>query len=248
MRLGLVALLVFGALARPGLAEEAVATPPPPPPALTGSLGAGLAITSGNSSTRNYSVSLELLYDPKTQNIVKFEGLYVRGETEGKTSIDKTSFVLRDEYKVSPKAFAFGDLRYLKDRFKSITYLITPVVGGGYHAVKDDKITLSFDAGFGLSIEKNPGLPERSSGAYRAGEAFSWTISPTATLTEKASGVWKANDTGDAIYHAEIALAASLTTRLQLKIAYQLDHKTRPPTPTTKKTDTTLLAQLVVKL
>ena len=86
-----------------------------------------------------------------------------------------------------------------------------------------------------------------SSGAYRAGEAFGWKISPTVAFTQKATALWKMDDTADAYYHLDLGLTTSISKVLELKLAWLLDHKTRPAIPTLEKTDTSFIAALVAK-
>ncbi len=62
-----------------GAITLASAQTPAPEPVWTGSAGAGLALTGGNSDTANYSLSLDLKRDPKTRNVMKFTGVYLRG-------------------------------------------------------------------------------------------------------------------------------------------------------------------------
>lgn len=116
--------------------------PPPPPPALTGSFGAGVSMTRGNTDTTNFNL-------------------------------------------------AFAEVRYLRDQFKDIVFLVTPMVGAGYNAVKNDTFSLAVDGAVGGAFEKDSGHEATSSGAFRVGEAFLWKLSPVAALTQNAYGLWK---------------------------------------------------------
>ena len=64
--------------------------PPAPvedPGTWTGSAGAGLSLTSGNSDTLNFNLALDLTRDPKTRNVMKFKALYLRGEQDDATTV-----------------------------------------------------------------------------------------------------------------------------------------------------------------
>ena len=113
--------------------------------------------------------------------------------------------------------------------------------------MKTDTVNLDFSAGLGGAFETYTGQDSTSSGAYLAGESFGWKISPSVSLTQKAAGLWKSNDTGDAYYHFEAGFTTSLAKILELKLAYLLDHKTRPVVATLEKTDTAFIAALVAK-
>jgi len=80
-----------------------------------------------------------------------------------------------------------------------------------------------------------------------ARQLLTWKFSPTATLGETASGLWKTKAFGDALYHIEGSLASDLTAKSQLKVSAIDDYKTRPPKPGIKKNDISLIAALVMK-
>lgn len=236
-------------------------TPPPvpPPPAFTGSFGAGLGLTRGNSDTFSLNLAASGVYDPKTRSVFKFNVLYLRGEQNGELNLDKTSAELRYEHTLSDRLFAFGQVAWLRDKFKEISYLIAPTAGVGYKILKTDAFALSAEAGIGGFFEKNPerGVPgtagyhaaqTNSAFSVRAAEAFAWKISKTASLGQAFSGLWKADDFGDAYYRNEIFVSAAITKNSELKVGYTTDYKTRPPDPALKKSDSSLVAAFVMKL
>jgi len=221
--------------------------PEPPPPPLTGSLGAGLSVTSGNSDTTAFNLSFGLVYDPKTHSLFKADALYLYSKADGESTADKATARLRYEYKVTERVYAFGQVGYLRDRFKNVTYLVAPMAGAGYYVVKEKSLELGLDGSVGGAFEKDSGYDATSSGAFAVGESFTWKISPAASFTQKASGLWKTSDTSDSFYHFEIGLAATLTKSFELKASYLVDYKNRPLPETLEKTDTALVAALVYK-
>src|SRR5205814_3961223 len=112
-------------------------------PVYTGSFGGGLALTDGNSDTRNFNLAFALVRDPKTRNVVKVNALYLRGSQNKVLSLDRAALVLRDEYKLSGRTYVFGQTDYLRDQFKDIRYLIAPVGGIGYKLVDSDATKLA---------------------------------------------------------------------------------------------------------
>jgi putative salt-induced outer membrane protein len=240
------------ALATPALVADepcpcAEKKEPPSPPAFTGNVGFGVSINSGNTSSTNLSFTLGLKYDPKTRNLVKLDGYYLYGRADGETNTQKANFTLRDEYSFSELFFAFGEVGYLYDRFKGITYLITPTVGAGYKVVKTKAVTLDFSAGVGLVAEQDEGLPQSTSGSFSVGEGFEWKISSWATLTQHASGLWKMNNTSDYFFHVDAGLVSPISRVFEMKIAYVLDYKNEPYPPTLDKTDSSFIAALGAK-
>ncbi|MCE7959949.1 MAG: DUF481 domain-containing protein, partial [Acidobacteria bacterium ACB2] len=180
---------------------------------------------------------------------------YLRGEKDGDLQLDRLAALLRDEYSFSPRLFGYAEVGYLRDRFKGIEYLFSPAAGAGYKVLDSDTLKLSVDAGFGGAFESDyVDYPASSvtvssdSAAIRAGEAFAWKISPSATLTQAFTALWKTEDTSDAIYHFEVTLAAAITKWSDVKVTFTDDYKNKPPDPKLKKNDTALLAAIVFKM
>ena len=231
-------------------AQIAAQEPPAAKPAVkpwSGSIGAGLALTSGNTDTQNYNFSLSTKYDPGTRFIFKADALFLRGSANGETQVDRATAAARGEYTVSDRTFTFAEISYLRDPFKDVNYLVAPVAGAGYRVIRSDTRNLTIDGAAGMQVESNE-LRGRSSGAaLKAGEDFDWAISPTSKFTQKLSGLWKASDFGDALYHFDAGLGTSVMKKLELKIAYVYDYKSRPPSPGIKKADSALFAALLFK-
>jgi len=249
------ALIVVFAAA-PALAQEAVAPPPcacpcpcpePPPPPLTGSFSAGLALTTGNTDTSSFNLGFNLVYDPKTHALFRADAFYLRSTNNGAATADKGAASFRYEYTVTDRVYAFAQVGYLRDQFKNVLYLVTPMAGGGYYFVKQKDLELTGDASVGGAFESDSGYAATNSGAFSVGQGFSWKISPNATFTEKVTGLWKMNHLSDSFYHFETSLAASITKASELKITYLVDFKNRPNPDTLKKTDTALIAAFVYK-
>ena len=221
---------IAGVLCGAGLFVAGVAKGDEPPAEyhpLTGSFGAGAAWTSGNSDTKSWNLALTLAYDPKTGNVVKADAFYLKGESNGDTIVDRVSAHVRDEYHFTPSIYAFGDVQYLRDPFKSIDRLVAPTAGIGWTFVKNDSLEASVDAGAGYVWERNLGV-DKNSGVWRAGQALTWKISPTATFTENAFGLFKMNDSSDSIYHAEAALTTAILGHVELKVAVIDEYKRKP--------------------
>jgi putative salt-induced outer membrane protein YdiY len=229
--------------AAPALAQA----PATPPPVWTGNFGGGLAWTSGNSDTKNFNVSFALVRDPKTKNVIKLNALYLRGDKESETIIDRTTFLLRDEYTVSGRVFVFGQLDHLRDKFKDIIYLWSPSVGIGYKLWNTDAGTLTVDNGLGGIWERNPGRSRRGSGAYNAAERLNWKLSKTSAINQSVSGLWKTNDWADALYNLTLGLSASVTQNSELKFEVNDLYKNRPASVTIKKNDVAFITAFVLK-
>jgi putative salt-induced outer membrane protein len=229
------------------VAVNAFGEDPPPAKEWNSSIGAGLAITSGNTDTKNYNLAFATKYDPKTRFVFKADALYLRGDSNGVTQVDKASLDARGEYSLSDRTFAFVEVSYLRDPFKDVNYFVAPLAGGGYRIIRSDKENLTVDGALGAEFESNAGAGRSSGGAAKAGQNFDWALSPTSKVTEKLTGIWKTSDFGDAFYHFDAGLTTTVATRLELKLAYVYDYKTKPTSASVKKGDSALFVALLVK-
>jgi putative salt-induced outer membrane protein YdiY len=241
----ILGFVMIGIGASAGYAQQPAA--PAPPPLWTGSGGVGISLTSGNSDTANYSFTFDVTHDPPSPNLLKWAGLYLRGEQDGETTVNRTSLGVRDEYRVWTRGFVFAQLDYLRDTFKEIDYLVAPTGGLGFRVIDTEPTKFAVDAGIGGVWEKNPLLEVDASGAVIAGEQLEHRLNTAATIKHATTGLWKTDDFGDSLYTFSVGLATALATHLQLAIDLRDTYKSRPPTPTTKKNDVALVTTLAVK-
>jgi putative salt-induced outer membrane protein len=236
------------AAARPSLAQQPCPCPAEPPPGnWVGSAGLGFSLNRGNTNTTNVSLTFDATYDPKKKDVWKLQGLYLRGSTNGETSVDRLLLQGRYERNLSARTFAFGQLQYLRDQFKEIDYLLAPSGGIGYKLIATDAIALSADAGVGVKWEKNTGLDVDTSALVTAGDRLVWKVSPVATITQGVAALWNADDFGNALYTFSTGLATSVAKRIELKVELLDAYKTKPPNSLVKKNDVALLTAIVYK-
>src|SRR5688572_4593535 len=186
---------------------------PPATKHWTTSAGAGLAITSGNSDTQSLNLSFATAYDPKTGRLFKADALYLRGSANGETQVDKATALGRYERTLSERLFWFGEISYLRDPFKAIDSLISPIAGVGYQVIKTESRIPAADGGVGASVAISPSRGSETSGAIKAGESFEWKHSPTSKITQRLNGLWKTHDFADALYHFDAGIATTTTSR-----------------------------------
>ena len=235
-------VIALALLAIPLIAQDA-----PPADPWSSSAGAGVALTSGNSDTQNINLSFNTLWDPKTNRTFKADAVYLLGRNNGEKQLDKAAANARYERLFDRRAFWFGELAYLRDPLKEITYLISPLAGAGIHVINTDARKLTFDGAVGAVIESNAAFGSETSGAFKAGQSYEWTISPASKFTQRLNGLFKADDFGDALYHFDAGLATTVASRLELKVSYLYDYKAEPPSPEIEKGDSALFAALLVK-
>src|SRR5262245_55491773 len=102
--------VIAASLAASVAAMAQAPAPVGPPPVWAGNIGGGLALTNGNTSTRNFNLTGAFARDPKTRNVIKGTGSYFRGTQSEILNVDRTAINVRDEYAISQRAFSFGQL------------------------------------------------------------------------------------------------------------------------------------------
>src|SRR6476646_4867106 len=128
---------------QPQTAGSCPCPPAGPPPVWTGSAGFGMTLNRGNTDTTNINLSFNATRDPKRKDVWKMEALYLRGDTAGELSANRVFAQVRYERNLTERLFAFGQLPYLRDHFKSIDYHIAPNGGIGYKLVATPRSTLT---------------------------------------------------------------------------------------------------------
>lgn len=225
----------------------APAAPPPPPPGWTGSFGAGLALTQGNSDTSTVNLAYDVKRDTGSKVLFKSTGLFLRAESEGALTTNRLGFDGRVDRMVTARTSFFGQVQYLRDEFKQIDYLVSPTVGVSHLLVKNDRTELGVDTGLGMVWEQNPGFDIKTDGAVTAGQNFKHKLSDTAEVTERVSALWKMDDFEDGLYIFGVGLAANVVGSLQIKAEVLDTFKNKPPTAAVKKNDVAVLLSFVYK-
>jgi putative salt-induced outer membrane protein YdiY len=235
--------------ATPAHAQTQTPTVPPaePAPAWTGSIGAGLSLTSGNTDTLTYNLAFELARNPEARHVLKLGGLYLRSQQNDVLNADRTSLSFREQLNFSSRAFVFGQIDYLRDRFKLIDSLVAPTAGVGYQVIERDTTRFDVDAGAGAVWEKNQDLAVRTSGAVTAGERLTHTLTETTMLKHAATALWKANAFGDGLYTISAGIGVKIAERLQLTADVLDTFKSRPPTAATGQNDVAIVLAITVK-
>lgn len=222
-------------------------TEPPPPPGWTGSFGAGLAITQGNSDTSTVNLAYDVKRDVGSPFLFRSAGLFLRADSEGELTTNRLAFDGRVDRRITDRTSLFGQVQYLRDEFKQIDYLVSPTAGLSHLLIKNDRSELGVDAGLGMVWEKNPGFEVKTDGAVVAGQNYRFNITSNSTFTQRVSALWKMDDFDDALYIFGAGLAANITTRTQIKFELLNTFKNKPPSPDVQKNDIAMLLSFVYK-
>lgn len=210
-------------------------------------VGGGLALASGNTDSLTYNFALDMSYGRKTGNLLRWNGLYLRGTQNEIVAVNRLSVVVRDEYTFSPRVFAFARIEYLHDTFKLIDYFASPAIGLGYKIAESPTTRFSIDLGAGSISERNLGGETRTSSAIQAGESLEHQVTSTASIKHQISAVWNAHDFADGLYTTSVGIATRISSRLQLSVDLLDTFKARPPTEATDRNDVNVVVAITAK-
>jgi putative salt-induced outer membrane protein YdiY len=240
-----VAPAFAGAQVLPGVPPNIPPLPEQKTLSLAGS--AGLTITSGNKDTSTFNAGYEIIYDPKGKNLLKSDGLFLRARSESQRTADQLALNGRDEYKLMTRGYVFGQIQYLRDRFKNINYLVAPTTGLGYRFIDTPRTRFSLDTGLGGVWEQNPDLDVNFTGALTYAQKFSHQLTSSTLLTQSLLALHKTDDLSDSLHVFAAAVAAGITPRTQLKVELRDTYRNRLLASLVVNNDVALLLALVYK-
>jgi putative salt-induced outer membrane protein YdiY len=228
-------------------AQDDPAAPPERPSAWTGTVGGGLALTSGNTDSLTYNLTLDLWLRSSEKSELRWTARYLRGTQNDFVVVDRLSLGFRDEYTFSPRVFVFGKIDYLHDTFKLIDYFVAPAVGLGFNVVETPATRFSVDFGGGTVTERNPGDQPTTTAGIQAGETLQHDLNATASIKHSTTAVWNVNNFASTLVTASIGLATRITTRFHLSIDLIDSFKTLPPTAATARNDINVIVAITAK-
>ena len=232
-------------------------------PGFATSLNAGLTMTDGNSETlaANASLATEGEKEGLGSVIAGIEGNYGESTVES-TSTDADGNVATTEADektienakahanakktLSPMTFAYLDGSLLYDGVALIDYRATLGPGLGFYLVKNDKRSLSLEAGPSYVWEKVDGETDDYL-ALRFAERYSCQATKTAKLVQSLEYVPEAEDFDNYLLTGEIGVEASINDHLSLRVVVQ-DKYDNTPAEGKERNDLSLIAGLGLSL
>jgi putative salt-induced outer membrane protein len=232
------ALLLLAALT----AQLALADPPPPPKqGLSGQVDFGWVATHGNTQNSTTKFKGEVDYDTAPWHF-SLLGTAVGASQSGQTTAEAYQLDGKTKYDLNPKVYLFGLVDYNKDRFSGYDHQLFETAGFGWHVYKSAAQEFNLEAGVGATQSKTreitgpPLVPSESRNELvgRAGIEYIWTISPTATFSEKASSLIGSSNT---YVESTTEVRVKVVSNLALVLGYLVRYNTQVPDDT-HKTDT----------
>lgn len=187
----------------------------------------GAALTRGNSDTVTATATLNSERKwGQNEAFLGVAGTY--GETDDTTTAASATGFLQYNRLFNERLFGFARVDALHDDVADIAYRLTFSGGAGYYLVKNEKFTLSLEAGPGYVLEKYHHQDQRDYATIRFGEKFTWQISKTARLWQSLDYAPKIDDWADYLLTAEIGIATKITESLDLRVVATDNYRSEP--------------------
>jgi putative salt-induced outer membrane protein len=235
----LIPIIGFSLFAEEEKAEE---------PKWSGDASLGLALARGNTETTNFSLSFSLkgILSPKLKWVNT--GVFLLGKADGITNAESIQLGTRLDWKFSERFFSFFEIQGIRDRFKNYDYRILPGLGAGYTVVAAETTSLSVTGGLSQVFTKywDPGDTDSHTG-LTFGNEWSWKISPTSELKQKASLLFDVSEMSHYFARLEINLASAIAKGLAVKLSLIDLYDNNPVGEGVKKNDVAFLAGLSAK-
>ena len=189
------------------------------------SLALGFNMTSGNSDTTLFTF-LGDIYREKKKSIWDIDMAYSFGEDKNRL-VDETQDDLGDttrndfrssavyKYLLNDRSYTGLENNVLYDEVADVDYRVSLIPTVGHYFLKDADYQLYFDLGPGYVFEKVGGIDDDYI-APKIGEGFTWTISCTSKIYQKAGVIFDVNNSDNYLLNAELGIESALSSSLSL--------------------------------
>ena len=212
-----------------------------PAPKWETTAAAGLSLTRGNSHTVLTTLGLDTKRKWDSEEaLAGISGGY--GKSDGVRNTDFVQAFGQYNNLISERAYAGIRVDGNHDGISKLSYRfrISPLLG--YYLIKEEKTSLSVEAGPSVVVEKYDNLPGDTYVAARFGEKFEHKLSDTAK-------VWQTAEYGPQVdrwvekylINGEVGISASITKQWGLRVVGQVSHDSEPA-PGRKQNDFRLIA------
>ncbi|MGO9270072.1 MAG: YdiY family protein [Terriglobia bacterium] len=208
----------------------------------TGGLDTGLGLVTGNSQSTNFTFGLNAVRAAPRDKITYYtNAAFSRSTVNGVASTTAQAIAggVRYDLNLSDKAFAFGTVDMLSDRFQALDLQTALGVGIGYHAIKNAHTTLDLLVGPDFDRQAFSTF-DRSSGEILLGETLTHKFFASSAFNEALFVYPDLSSVGDVRGTFSLGLTTKVTKVLSWQTSFN-DFYLSNPVPG-KKTNDLLLS------
>ncbi|OQC65887.1 MAG: hypothetical protein BWX48_02067 [Verrucomicrobia bacterium ADurb.Bin006] len=242
-----VCRIVLGASALAGGCYiTSAADPLADPTAWKSSAAISVALTRGNSET--LMVNGSVLSEKKwSRNELSLGAGVTYGEDEDSVNASSINGFAQYNRLFSDRFYGYGRVDALHDDIADVDYRVALSPGVGYYFIKNDKITLSGEAGPGIVFERLHNMDDEAYWTVRFGEKFTWQINDRSRFWQTLDYVPRVDAWDeDYVLTAEAGIETDITNHLSLRVVAQDVYRSLPPEDR-KENDFRLMAGVAYK-
>lgn len=208
-------------------------------------LAVGTALNSGNSDTRLTTASALYEYKNKTHEFLIGSDL-AYGTDKGGATVDNANGKASYHNRFSELLYALANVTATRDGIADIKYRFIASPGLGLYAIKNETVSLGFEAGPGYLVERK-GLEDNNAWTGRLAERGEWPALATSKIWESVEYVPHLDDFDQYIITAEAGVQSAVTTLLNIRLVVK-DSYDNAPAPGRKSNDVSIIGALAIKL
>lgn len=253
LRKSVIVGLMIALSSAPVLAQDESAEGPPPEPNWKSSLGLSYVGTSGNTDTSSLGLDFTSERKPLPWGL-NLAASFTRADDGGVVTAEQYYVGGRGLRELSERWSIFAGLSWARDPFSGFDNRYLVEAGAEVLAIESKHHKLSFDLGLTWTSEDQIRTDDVTQETFTetvdwagavAGLAWEWTISGSASLTERLLYYPNFDDSADWRVGSDTALKASLTKMLALQLSYLVRYRNQP-IDDLENTDTTTKMSVVL--
>ena len=211
-----------------------------PASAWGGEAEVGLLITRGNTHTDTQNIKLGVHYTAGAwEHKLKVESLRTRDNDV--VTADRFATDFRSTYQFSAADYAYGALRYEKDRFAGFDRRTTENIGYGRKLYNEKHLLWDVEAGVGARQSDFTDNTSTREGIVRAATNIEWKFTDTSSLKEE---LFVEKGSINTLTQSTTSLKVKINSALAMKLGFKVQDNSEVPDDK-KHTDTETALTLV---
>lgn len=198
---------------------------------VSGNANVGIALTSGNSESENFSADGQLVTRTK-RNRYTLGGSYMEEESEDVLVKQNWHALIKYDHFVSEKWFWFNSATFEHDRFADLDLRTAIAAGMGYQFFESDSRSLSIEAGPSYIDENFDEAEDDSFFGARWAINYDQRLWDGLTFFHYNEGLFGVESTDDLTVRSRTGLRMNVTERIIARVQTTIDWDNSPPADT----------------
>lgn len=195
---------------------------------VSGNANVGIALTSGNSESENFSADGQLVTRTK-RNRYTLAGSYMEEEAENVLVKQNWNALIKYDHFVSEKWFWFNSATFEHDRFADLDLRTAVAAGMGYQFFESDTRSLSLEFGPSYIDENFDEAEDDSFFGARWALNYDQRVWDGITFFHYNEGLFGVESTDDLTVRSRTGLRMDVTQRIAARIQTAIDWDNSPP-------------------